>query len=380
VSLPTLYGKTSNGKIKQWVVTTDGAEVVIFSGQVGGKQKESRSTSAAKNIGRSNETTAEQQAVSEAQSKWNKQLKKDMRERIEDIPVSTLPNLAHKFQEKSHTIDWDNAWELPKLDGVRGSVFYKKGGQILQSRGGEEYPVIVEIAAELEECFFRDYPGAFVDGELYKHGMYLEDITACVKKHNEDTAKIQFHVFDFLSSMDCEDRWQDRYNNYIKLIARHTSNRHVLGRPESRLYAIKASKCESEKEMLRLHAYYVSEGCEGIIIRDANEKYSFGNRTTGIIKYKVPESEEFVVTGFDISKRGEGTPICMYVGNDGKPGVFKAPVATTMERRQYYAQNQDMFIGKHLTVDFEKYSKYGVPTKPVGKAFREVDLDGNPKV
>jgi DNA ligase-1 len=131
--------------------------------------------------------------------------------------------------------------------------------------------------------------------------------------------------------------------------------------------------------MLDTHAMYVKQGYEGIILRDQFEKYSFGNRTTGIIKYKVPESEEFVVDSFEISKRGEGTPWCMYVGLDGKPGLFKAPVATTIERRKFYAQNPEKFIGKHLTVDFEKLSKYGKPTKPIGKAFREVDLDGNPK-
>ena len=375
--LPTLYGRTSNGTLKQWRVTTEGAEVVIYSGQVGGKQKESRATCAPKNIGRANATTAEEQAVSEAQSKWNKQLKKDMRENVEDIPVSTLPNLAHKYDDKSHTIDWENTWELPKLDGVRGSAFYKgDNGQILQSRGGEEYPVIKEIADELDECFFKEYPDSFVDGELYCHGMFLEDITAAVKKHNKDTDKIEFHVFDFLPTRDCQTGWRDRYHRYVSLC-----NKYFMANPDkpSRIKDVRATRIKSEKEMLALHTNYVNQGYEGIILRNVHEKYNFGNRTTGIIKYKVPESEEFLVVDFEVSKRGEGTPWCEYTKPDGTKDRFKAPVATTIERRQYYAQNQDKFINKHLTVDFEKYSKYGKPTKPVGKAFREVDLDGNAK-
>jgi DNA ligase-1 len=375
--LPTLYGKASNGKIRQWVVYVEDDEVVVLSGQVNGKQKEDRSTSAPKNIGKSNETTAHQQAWLEAESKWKKKLKQDYRESVEDIPQSTLPNLAHKYQEKAHTINWNQTWELPKLDGVRGSSFYKNNGQILQSRGGEEYPVIQEIADELEECFFADYPDSFVDGELYCHGMYLEDITACVKKHNEDTKKIEFHVFDWLHNQDDNHGWYERYNRYSNKLSLYYMG--LGGDYNGRIKGVYAAPCPSEQLMLDTHAMYVKQGYEGIILRDQFEKYSFGNRTTGIIKYKVPESEEFVVDSFEISKRGEGTPWCMYVGLDGKPGLFKAPVATTIERRKFYAQNPEKFIGKHLTVDFEKLSKYGKPTKPIGKAFREVDLDGNPK-
>ena len=375
--LSKLYGKASNGTIKVWSVIAEGGEVVVTHGQRDGKMQEERTPATPKNIGKANETTAESQAILEAQSKWNKQIKKDYRESVEEIPESTLPMLAHKYQDKSHTIDWANTWELPKLDGVRGSAFYKDGDQILQSRGGETYPVIAEIAAELQECFFNDYPDAFVDGELYLHGMFLEDITACVKKHNEDTKKIQLHIFDFLPRRESPLGWLNRYEIYTETLKRHIANTHALKRPETRLRAVKANKCESEAEMVRLHAYYVSKGCEGIILRGRNEKYSFGNRTTGIIKYKVPESKEFKVIDFAISKRGEGTPWCEFTRPDGSIDRFKAPVATTLERRKHYAQNQEDFIGLYLTVDFEKLSKYGKPTKPIGKAFRGVDLDGN---
>ncbi len=375
--LPTLYGKASTGKIKQWSVTTEGAFVIVSHGQLGGKIQHDKTESTPKNIGKSNETTGAEQALLEAQSKWNKQIKKDYRESVEEIPESTLPNLASKYEDKSHTIDWGNAWELPKLDGVRGSSFYKEGNQILQSRGGEEYPVIAEIAEELDKCFFNEYPDAFVDGELYCHGMFLEDITACVKKHNKDTVKIKLHVFDFLTTPSDDQGWYDRYNNYITLLSKY--HQEVGSMEASRIQPVFACEVESEAAMLSLHQKYVDHGFEGIIVRDANAKYNFGNRTTGIIKYKVPESEEFKVLRFETSKRGEGTPWCEYTKPDGTLGEFKAPVATTIERRRFYAENPELFVGKHLTVDFEKYSKYGKPTKPIGKAFREVDLDGKAK-
>jgi DNA ligase-1 len=393
--LPTLYGKASTGKIKQWSVTTDGADVVVSYGQVGGKIAGKRTTSKPKNIGKANETTGAEQALLEAQSKWNKQLKKDYRESIADIPQSTLPNLAHKYQDKSHVIDWDQCWELPKLDGVRASSFYKNGGQILQSRGGEEYPVIGELAEELNTCFFNAFPDSFVDGELYCHGMYLEDITSCVKKHNVDTKKIKLHVFDWLRNKGDARGWYERYVGYKVAVLSH----HAVDTCSylSRVDFVKATRVTSSAEMLAKHNQYVAEGFEGIILRDSNEPYSFGNRTTGIIKYKVPMSEEFEVVDFELDKNGAGVPVCkieyteeqrdnfeelLKLGQTGSlkalPETFKAPFATTAEKRKALWADRANLVGSYLTVDYEKRSKYSVPTKPIGKAFRTMDEDGNP--
>lgn len=374
MKLPKLYGKASNGKIKEWEVSTDGAEVVVRHGQHGGKITEKRTTSKPKNIGRANETTGEEQAKLEAQSKWNKQIKKDYREKIEDIPESVLPNLAHKYQDKSHTVQWENTYELVKLDGVRCSVYKRDGEIFFQSRGGEAYPVIDEIAAELEECIFQYIPNAYIDGEMYKHGMYLEDITACVKKHNEDTKKIEFNVFDLVDLDQPEMKWYDRYSSYSALVLNYTSKKE-----SSRLVAVQAQMVKSEEEMHNRHAKYVKAGYEGLILRDASATYSFGNRCTGIIKYKVAESEEFEVWGFELDKNGAGVPVCIYYMPNGQADTFKAPFATTAEKRKALWENRDSLVGQYLTVDFEKRSKYGKPTKPIGKAFRELDEYGNPK-
>lgn len=367
--LPTLYGLSSNNKVKQWTVTTDGADVVITHGQVGGKLAQMRTTSKSKNIGKANETSPSEQAILEAQSKWNKQIKKDYRESIEDIPKSTLPNLAHKYQDKAHTVDWDNTYELVKLDGVRCSVFKKDGEVVFQSRGGEHYPVIQEIADELQEHIFQIMPNAYVDGEMYLHSMYLEDITACIKKHNEDTKNIEFHIFDLVNLDNSEESWLKRYRGYTNLLENANTKR---------VKYCYAEPIYSEEEMLEKHLYYTGKLYEGIILRNTNELYKFGNRTLGIVKYKEAESEEFEVVGFECDKNGAGVPIYKYIKPNGVEDTFKAPFATTADKRKQLWINRGKLIGKYITVDFEKLSKYGKPTKPISKAFRDVDEEGNP--
>lgn len=74
---PILYGIDKNNKIKQWNIRVEnkGAHsLIIYSyGYLHGRKVEcTLNISSGKNIGKKNETTHFQQAVSDAQSKWAK--------------------------------------------------------------------------------------------------------------------------------------------------------------------------------------------------------------------------------------------------------------------------------------------------------------------
>ena len=70
----TLYTK-QGVKFRQWSCWVEGAEVVVEHGQMGGKLTQKRYTAEPKNVGRANATTAEEQAIQEADAKVVKQLK-----------------------------------------------------------------------------------------------------------------------------------------------------------------------------------------------------------------------------------------------------------------------------------------------------------------
>lgn len=75
---PTLYGRSTTGKIKQWNVSVDNLEdgsasiTVIHGYSDGKKQQDYKVISSGKNIGKANETTPYEQACSEARSALNK--------------------------------------------------------------------------------------------------------------------------------------------------------------------------------------------------------------------------------------------------------------------------------------------------------------------
>lgn len=367
---PTLYAKSKTGAIKQWSVSVKGSTITVVHGQVGGAMQEQvTEVKKGKNIGKSNETTPEIQARLEAGSKWNKQIDKDYRENVDDIPESTLPPLAKKYQDAKDQLG-DEYDALCKLDGVRCTLFHNNGDIRFQKRGGGDYPVIERIAEEMWEKVWSHSPRTVVDTELYCHGMYLEDIVSAVKKHNFDTEQISAYVFDIFDPTAPEMVWTERHAAYKSMLAE--SGPHV--------FSVKSRRITEESEMLAFHDIVVGMDYEGLVLRKLDAKFVFGHRTGDFQKYKVPKDKEFKVIRFDVDKNGCAVPWC-YIDNqiDSSRTEFKAPLIGTREYQQEIAQNQEDYIGKHLKVVFEAYSKYGVPAKPKGHVFRELDSDGNPE-
>lgn len=121
VTLPTLYKLSSTGKVQEWSICYGpdvvGSRYTIKHGQVGGKiQSTTTLIEYGKNIGKSNETSALQQAGLEAHSLWKKQ--KDRKGYTETIPQEKpfRPMLAQKFIEHSDKIKFP-ALIQRKLDG-----------------------------------------------------------------------------------------------------------------------------------------------------------------------------------------------------------------------------------------------------------------------
>ena len=116
--LPTLYHTSKTGAIVQWNIWTEGAVIVREYGQMGGKMQVARTTATGKNIGRSNETAPDEQAILEAQAKWTKQTDKGYVERIEDVHKITLytPMLAQKFEDRLSEL------EFPLPTSVEGTT------------------------------------------------------------------------------------------------------------------------------------------------------------------------------------------------------------------------------------------------------------------
>ena len=135
--LKPLYGLTSQGKTKMWVVESFDNRYEVTHGLVGGKLQTKARPIVGKNIGRANETTPKQQAEKEAEAKWNKQYDKGYRIRVEelgDIPIRAMKLQTYyndngkKVTDNRHHINWP-ALVQPKLNGIKSLVTSINGCQ-----------------------------------------------------------------------------------------------------------------------------------------------------------------------------------------------------------------------------------------------------------
>ena len=141
MEFPTLYHEARTGKLHSWRVWTEGAHIWTEYGTDEGEKNRTCKLAIAKNVGKKNATTAEQQAEREAQAMWQKKLDRKYR-RNRDAARETvfLPMLAHDWtkQKKLPEMPVDTQ---PKLDGVRCMAYWKEDNVILMSRAGKEYTV-----------------------------------------------------------------------------------------------------------------------------------------------------------------------------------------------------------------------------------------------
>ena len=99
---PTLYALNKDGSFQEWKVYTEGADVIVEFGKLGGKMQQKRTTCEMKNVGRANETDAAFQALLEAKSKWEKQVRLGYRETTDQLKTEEVYTtmLAHDYLKR----------------------------------------------------------------------------------------------------------------------------------------------------------------------------------------------------------------------------------------------------------------------------------------
>lgn len=359
--LPTLYAKTKKGKIQEWAVWTEGDEIHVEYGQAGGKKTKKVTKAKPKNVGRANATSADDQAVKEAKSKWTKQKDNGYFDTPEQAlsELVRLPMLASDYLESGHRISYP-CFVSEKLDGVRSLTFTEESDIHYLSRGGKSYPNHPHITAQLELLFNETGFEAF-DGELYIHGMLLQHINSLVKKPQQQSADLLYCIFDVPTDKPFSERLKDleKVNQAVK----HLGLTHIK--------VVMCREVANEEEARRMMDIFLSRGFEGLMLRNLQGMYEWNNRSGDLQKWKDFKDLEARVVSVTSDRNGEGVLTCAF---DGK--FFDVKMRGTHEYREY--ENQKKLIGKWITVKYQALTEDGLPQFPVGIAERVVDSNGNP--
>lgn len=102
----TVYKKDTSGKIRMLHVYTEGSTLIQESGLVDGEKVKHESVAKPKNIGKSNETTPEEQARLEAASKIETKMSTGYFNTIEEAENNEviLPMLAKDYKKESKKV------------------------------------------------------------------------------------------------------------------------------------------------------------------------------------------------------------------------------------------------------------------------------------
>lgn len=386
-SFETLFGEASTGKVKQWsirVFERDGSGIIETThGYQGGKmQVNEKEVSEGKNIGKKNETTPLQQAISEAKAAWVKKKESGYSlrdgehneddEEADGDDASTdsdskgrgkgisndAPSvmLAHDYNKRGKDIKFP-CFVQPKLDGTRCVAVPGKG---LFSRLKKRFPHMEHIIAEINKL----PEGVILDGELYSHELTFQEIVGLVKRETlkkgdeEKQKKIQLHVYDIIS----EQPYVNRYANLQILFRRYKFQHLVL---------VQTDHCENASKIPELHAKYVEDGYEGLMLRNKDAVYS-GTRSKHLQKYKHFEDAEYKIVGYTCGKGLEDGCVIWECETE-KGQRFTCRPRGTREDREDYFINGDKYVGQMLTVRYQELTNDGLPRFGVGIAIRNYE-------
>src|ERR1035437_3529664 len=242
-----LYARDSKGRINTWEIYLgnigEHSIINIKEGLINGRLTDSKRTvKSGKNIGKMNETTSYEQAISQAKSRWNKK-KKEGYKSLSDLEITNEACLEvalsmvrtdaenHCKPMKAQPYFKDNGevrikfpcFGQPKLNGFRvmasweeieeGEGMFKTKVEkvVFRSKEGLKYTILEHISDELTKDLFiisEPFVGNLVlDGEMYIHKEILSEISSAVRKRNFKTPLLQFNIFDFaIENMNQKNR------------------------------------------------------------------------------------------------------------------------------------------------------------------------------
>ncbi len=380
------------------------AQAWVETGIEGGKSTRNAPTyiTAPLNVGKSNERNVLQNALVYARSQWLKRKEKGGSESkvTRTSATSASPNkmffpmLAKTFKDGEKHLVFP-LYVQPKLDGVRCLVYLQKknGGVknvVAYTRTKKPFPSIDYIKKTLYPYLNALYDeeknqSIFFDGELYKHGKKLQDISGDSRNEKTDTSadnedRNEYHIYDCFYPLELTMTFTDRHAQLVAFYdAIDTEDAKILKTVPT--YLVKNMTEASKK-----YTQFTKMGYEGAMLRNSLGPYLADPQKTGaflrskdLVKMKPKFTDEFEVVGYAEGTKGKDKGAILWVcqTTDGDQFNVTPKDITYAERYALFTDAEENFDEKYanrmLTVEYEDLSKTGVPLRAKALTFRDYE-------
>ena len=388
------------------------AQIYVETGVIGGKiTRHAPTYSAVTNVGKSNERNRFEQGLVNARTLYLKKLdsgfqtEEDFKKESSEPPkkkhktnIKYFPMLVRKYEDEKKHMKFP-LFVQPKLDGARCIAFLNLSPRknptyknvVMYTRQRKEYIGFDEMKKELLPALmdmwdFENNESIYIDGELYKHGLSLQDISGAVRNPDRDDIKeykgIKFHVFDIFYPGRPLMQFKDRLgfiNDFFDALEKKCK------------YITKVSTmiAKTDEAQEKLYQKFLSKQYEGIILRNADSEYlthptknSRTIRSKFVLKRKMTYDDEFEVVDFTEGTKGKDKGAIIWIcetKNTGKQ--FRAPPKNITNKERYKlfklasANNGEgfnkLYKGRMMTVEYEDLSKDEIPLRAKAIGFRD---------
>ena len=376
-----------------------------ISGQKEGKHTKQKPTTFNKitNPGKKNQRNEYQTALISARKKYLNKLKKtgsdDNIYPIFPMLISkTDHTIPYEIKNEDGTVKDNIVFIQPKLDGDRAlSYVYDmsdlddesedetketkndtRDNVIMYSRQKNPWHNTYNIRPELK-LVFNELPNLIIDGELYKHGKVLTEISGEAKKIKENkNSWLEYHIYDCVDLDQPELTFMERMQ-FLKQI------KQILLKNKCKYVKIVGTyQVKNHTETTERYQQFLKAGYEGAILRNGSGLYSISKvnnaelRTKELVKLKDRDSDEFKIVGFkDGNGTNKGCIIWVCQTEDGKR-FDVAPNGPLSDREKVYddciKNFKKKYEGKPYTVEYFGLSKKdGIPQQPRGIIIRDYE-------
>ncbi|RLC99269.1 MAG: hypothetical protein DRI46_09770 [Chloroflexi bacterium] len=338
----TLYIRDNTGSIREWAIKAIDDLITIRYGQMGGSMQYQYERVSEGKASRS----LDEQIMSRMASRISKQRDRGYVNSLDKVKDKTtnllgLPKamLAHKLRDVKD-IDFEGAYYQHKYDGNRCMITNQDGVNIAYSRNGKRVESIEHILQDIQLA-----PGEIIDGELYCHGYPLQTIVSWIKRKQENTIMLKYHMYDMVMDAPYAERL-----HHLDLIE-YGQNIEIA--PTTRIISLEEamSYFRSSRDM----------GYEGGIIRWGEKGYEDGKRSKSLVKMKEWHDEEFKV--IDIHESADGWGILECILPDST--TFRVSAPGSIPEKVHVLNNRDQYLDRNITVEYAQLTKDGIPFHPV---------------
>lgn len=271
------------------------------------------------------------------------------------MPTLIRPMLAKTYLDGPSCLYTPGMLVQPKLNGIR--LMYLNGRFVSRGMGLEQGKILADRRLFHLQCELARFKDLVLDGELYCHGMSLQQINsrARVSSHDPhpDEAALEYHVFDYVS--------REPFALRIAQLAR------VFRHSMKHVRLVPTLVTRSELDANSHYERFLRAGYEGMMLRAPDSPYAIVGecgrkdlRVSWLLKRKQWIEIDCVIRGLETGDGKHSNTMSKFV-LDWNGKVFKCSSGPSDAERILYYELGPQLHDRTCRIEYRELTEYGTP-------------------